>query len=219
MSLRLNDIVLDFTAQSTEGDLVLHDWIGDSYAILFSHPKDFIPVCTIEFGAVAQLADEFARRNTKVAGILVDGVEEHMRWKADVETYFGKPVTFPIIADSDLEIVKLYDMLFAEAYLPEGRTAVDTVIVWTTFIIGPDKKIRLVLIYLMLVGRNFDEILRALDAIQVMDGVSIAMPADWRSGQDVIAALLLIDDQARARFGDVEIVLLYLRMVKVFKVA
>lgn len=219
MSLRLNDTAPDFTAQSTEGDLALHDWIGDSYAILFSHPKDFTPVCTTEFGAVAQLADEFARRNTKVAGISVDGVEEHMRWKADVETYSGKPVTFPIIADPDLEIAKLYDMLPAEAYLPEGRTAADTATVRTTFIIGPDKKIRLALIYPMSVGRNFDEILRALDAIQATDGVPIATPADWRPGQDVIAALSLTDDQARARFGDVEIVLPYLRTVKAPKAA
>jgi alkyl hydroperoxide reductase subunit AhpC len=214
MSVRINDVAPNFTADSTQGTLTLHDWIGDSYAILFSHPKDFTPVCTTEFGAVARLADEFARRNTKVAGISVDGVAEHKRWMADVETYSGKPVTFPIIADEKLEIAKLYDMLPADAYLPDARTAADTATVRTTFIIGPDKKIRLALIYPMSVGRNFDEILRALDAVRATDGVPIATPADWRPGQDVIASLSLDDDEARAKFGDVEIVLPYLRKVK-----
>jgi len=214
MSLRLNDVAPNFTAQSTEGELTLHDWIGDKYAILFSHPKDFTPVCTTEFGAVARLADEFARRDTKVAGISVDGVKEHMRWKADIESYSGKPVTFPIFADEHLEIAKLYDMLPADAYLTEGRTAADTATVRTTFIIGPDKKIRLAMIYPMSVGRNFDEILRALDAVRATDGVPIATPADWRPGEDVIASLSLTDDQARAKFGDVDIVLPYLRKVK-----
>ncbi len=214
MGLRINDIAPNFTAESTEGKIRLHDWIGDSYAILFSHPKDFTPVCTTEFGAVAKLADAFAARNTKVAGISVDPVEEHLRWKADVEAVSGKPVTFPIIADDKLEIAKLYDMLPAEAHLPDGRTANDTATVRTTYIIGPDKKIRVMLIYPMSVGRNFDEILRTLDAVRATDGVPFATPADWRPGEDVIVSLSLSTEEAKARFGDVEVVLPYLRKTK-----
>lgn len=156
MSLRLNDIAPDFTADSTDGRLNWHDYIGDGYAVLFSHPKDFTPVCTTEFSAAARLADEFAKRNTKLAGISIDGVEEHRQWMADVESYGGTAMGFPIIADTDLHVAKLYDMLPAEAWLPDGRTANDTATVRTTFIIGPDKKIRLMLIYPMSVGRNFD---------------------------------------------------------------
>ncbi|MDO9523946.1 MAG: peroxiredoxin [Gemmobacter sp.] len=214
MSLRINDIAPNFTADSTIGKLSLHDWIGDSYAILFSHPKDFTPVCTTEFGAVARLTDEFAKRNCKVAGISVDPVAEHMKWVADIETYSGKKVTFPIIADDKLEIAKLYDMLPADAYLPDGRTPQHTATVRTTFIIGPDKKIRLMLIYPMSVGRNFSEILRALDAVQATDGAPFATPADWQQGDDVIVALSVSTDDAKARFGDVEIALPYLRKVK-----
>ena len=214
MALRINDIAPNFTADSTFGKISLHDWIGDSYAILFSHPKDFTPVCTTEFGAVSRLGDEFARRNCKVAGISIDPVEEHHKWMADVETYSGQKVTFPIIADEKLTIAKLYDMLPADAYLPDGRTANHTATVRTTFIIGPDKKIRLMLIYPMSVGRNFDEILRALDAIRATDGVPFATPADWRPGDDVIVALSVSTEDAKARFGDVEIVLPYLRKVK-----
>lgn len=214
MSLRINDIAPNFTAESTDGILTLHDWIGDSYAILFSHPKDFTPVCTTEFGAVAKLADEFEKRNTKVAGISIDPVEEHLRWKADVEKVSGVALSFPIIADESLEIAKLYDMLPADAYLPDGRTANDTATVRTTFIIGPDKKVRLALIYPMSVGRNFDEILRALDAIRATDGAPLATPADWRPGEDMIVALSLSTEEARAKFGEVEEVLPYLRKTK-----
>jgi alkyl hydroperoxide reductase subunit AhpC len=214
MSLRINDIAPNFTADSTEGVLTLHDWIGDSYAILFSHPKDFTPVYTTEFSAVAQLAGEFAARNTKVAGISVDPVKEHMRWKADVEAVSGMPVTFPIFADDKLEIAKLYDMLPADAYLPDGRTANHTSTVRTTFIIGPDKKIRVALIYPMTVGRNFDEILRALDAVRATEGQPLATPANWQKGDDMIVGLALTTDQARERFGAVEEVLPYLRKIK-----
>ncbi|MCC6008763.1 MAG: peroxiredoxin [Rhodobacteraceae bacterium] len=214
MSLRINDTAPDFTADSTQGTLSWHDWIGDSYAILFSHPKDFTPVCTTEFGAVARLADAFAQRNTKVAGISIDPVEEHRRWVADVEKVSGKPGGFPIIADDKLEIAKLYDMLPAEAWLPDGRTANDTATVRTTFIIGPDKKIRLQLIYPMSVGRNFDEILRALDAIRATEGAPLATPANWRPGEDMIVALSLTTEQARDKFGEVDEVLPYLRTIK-----
>ncbi|MHC0052322.1 peroxiredoxin [Actibacterium sp. D379-3] len=214
MALRINDTAPNFTADTTEGTIDFHEWIGDSYAILFSHPKDFTPVCTTEFGAAAQLAGEFAKRNTKVIGISVDGVEEHMKWKADVESFAGVKMGFPIIADDGLKIAKLYDMLPAEAYLPDGRTPADTATVRTTFIINPDKKIELMLIYPMSVGRNFDEILRALDAIQASKGVPIATPANWRPGDDVIVALSLTTEQAKEKFGAVKEIFPYLRTVK-----
>jgi alkyl hydroperoxide reductase subunit AhpC len=214
MALRINDTAPDFTAETTEGTMRLHDWIGDSYAILFSHPKDFTPVCTTEFGAVARLADEFKRRGTKVAGISVDPVEEHKRWMADVEKFSGRKVGFPIIADEDLKIAKLYDMLPADAYLPDGRTPAHTATVRTTFIIGPDKKVRLMLIYPMSVGRNFDEILRALDAVRLTDGKPLATPADWKPGEDVIVATSLNDAQAREKYGEIDVKLPYLRTTK-----
>jgi alkyl hydroperoxide reductase subunit AhpC len=214
MGLRINDIVPNFTAETDQGNITFHDWIGDSWAILFSHPKDFTPVCTTEFSAAAKLAGEFAKRNCKLAGISIDGVEEHKKWMADVESYGGTAMSFPIIADSELTIAKLYDMLPAEAYLPDGRTANDTATVRTTFIIGPDKKIRLMLIYPMSVGRNFDEILRALDAIRQTDGQPFATPANWQVGDDLIVALSMSTDDAKAKFGDVEVALPYLRKVK-----
>lgn len=214
MSIRIDDIAPDFTVESTNGELSLHDWIGDSYAILFSHPKDFTPVCTTEFGAVAQLASEFSKRNTKVMGVSVDNVEEHIKWKRDIEAFSGSPADFPIIDDTSLKVSKLYDMLPAGAYLPEGRTPANSATVRTVFMIGPDKKVRLTMSYPMSVGRNFAEILRALDAIQITDGVSIATPANWVPGQDVIVALSLNDDQAKEKFGDINIKLPYLRYVK-----
>lgn len=213
MALRINDMAPDFTVDSTQGQINLHDWIGDSYAILFSHPKDFTPVCTTEFGAVAQLAGEFAKRNTKVMGVSVDTVEEHMRWKSDIEMVSGSPADFPIIDDTALTVAKLYDMLPAEAYLPGGDTAADSASVRTTFIIGPEKKIRLMLIYPMTVGRNFAEILRALDAVQAADRLPIATPADWTPGDDVIVRLNVSTADATARFGAVNEVLPYLRTV------
>ncbi len=214
MSLRINDIAPDFTADSTEGTLSLHAWIGDHYAILFSHPKDFTPVCTTEFGAVARLAPEFEKRNTKVMGISVDSVAEHHKWKRDIEAFAGAPASFPIIDDTSLTVAKRYDMLPAEAYLPDGRTAADSATVRTVFIIGPDKKIRLMMTYPMSVGRNFAEILRALDAVRATDGVPIATPADWRPGEDVIVGLSLDDAAARAKFGDIDVRLPYLRLTK-----
>jgi alkyl hydroperoxide reductase subunit AhpC len=214
MTLRINDTVPNFTADSTEGQLNFHDWIGDSYAILFSHPKDFTPVCTTEFGAAAAMADEFAKRGCKMAGVSIDPVEEHLKWKADVEKVSGKPMNFPIFADDKLEIAKLYDMLPAEAYLPDGRTAADTATVRTTFIIGPDKKLELALIYPMSVGRNFAEILRALDAIIATKEQPLATPANWEKGDDMIVALSLDTDAARDKFGEVDVVLPYLRKVK-----
>ena len=211
MGLRINDIAPDFTADTTDGPIRLHEWIGDGYAILFSHPKDFTPVCTTEFGAVARLAGEFARRNTKVMGVSVDTVAEHHKWKADIEAVGGAPVQFPILDDTSLTVAKLYDMLPAEAYLPDGRTPNDSATVRTTFLIGPDKKIRLMLIYPMTVGRNFDEILRALDAVQASDKFPVATPADWKVGEPVIVRTTVSLADAEARFGKVDVILPYLR--------
>lgn len=214
MSVRINDLAPNFTADSTAGKITLHDWIGESYAILFSHPKDFTPVCTTEFGAVARLAPEFAKRNTKVMGVSVDSVEEHVKWKRDIEAFAGAPADFPIIDDTSLQVAKLYDMLPADAYLPEGRTPAHSATVRTVFIIGPDKKIRLTMSYPMSVGRNFAEILRALDAVQATDGVPLATPADWIPGQDVIVGLSLNDEQAKEKYGELDIKLPYLRLAK-----
>ncbi len=214
MGLRINDTAPDFTADSTAGEIKLHDWIGDSYAILFSHPKDFTPVCTTEFGAVAQLAPEFEKRNTKVMGVSVDSVEEHVKWKSDIEQVAGAPANFPIIDDTSLNVSKLYDMLPADAYMPDGRTAADSASVRTVFIIGPDKKVRLTMSYPMSVGRNFAEIIRALDAVQATDGKPFATPANWVPGQDVIVALSVSTDEAKEKFGEVDVKLPYLRTVK-----
>lgn len=214
MGLRINDIAPNFTADSTSGTLDFHEWIGDGYAVLFSHPKDFTPICTTEFGAVAQLAGEFEKRNTKVMGVSVDGVEDHHKWKRDIEAFAGVPANFPIIDDSSLKVAKLYDMLPAEAILPDGRTAAHSATVRTVFIISPDKKVRLTMTYPMTVGRNFAEILRALDAIQVTDGAPVATPANWHPGQDVVASPSLTNEQATEKFGELDIRLPYLRFVK-----
>ena len=214
MSIRINDTAPDFTAESTAGTIHFHDWIGDGYAIIFSHPKDFTPVCTTEFGAVAQLAPEFAKRKTRVIGVSVDNVEDHQKWKRDIEAFGGKPADFPIIDDTSLKVAKLYDMLPADAYLPDGRTPANSATVRTVFIIGPDKKIKLTMAYPMSVGRNFAEILRALDAVRATDGMPIATPANWVPGQDVIVALSLTDEQAEAKYGKLDIKLPYLRFAK-----
>ncbi|GHC30978.1 MULTISPECIES: peroxiredoxin [Gemmobacter] len=215
MSVRINDTAPDFTAESTAGTIRFHDWLGDSYGIIFSHPRDFTPVCTTEFGAVAQLSGEFAKRKTKVIGVSVDSVEEHQKWKRDIEAFAGSPADFPIIDDTSLTVAKAYDMLPADYYLPtEGRTPANTATVRTVYIVGPDKKIRLTMSYPMSVGRNFAEILRALDAVQATDGVPVATPANWVPGQDVIVALSLNDAQAKEKFGDLDIKLPYLRFAK-----
>jgi len=214
MGLRINDIAPDFTAESTAGTIRFHDWIGDSYAIIFSHPKDFTPVCTTEFGAVAQLAGEFEARKTKVIGVSVDSVEEHHKWMADIEKFAGVPANFPIIDDTSLTVAKAYDMLPADAYLPDGRTPAHSATVRTVFIIGPDKKVRLTMTYPMSVGRNFAEVLRALDAVRATDGVPFATPANWVPGQDVIVALSVPTDEATAKYGQLDIKLPYLRFAK-----
>jgi alkyl hydroperoxide reductase subunit AhpC len=215
MSVRINDIAPDFTADSTAGQIHFHDWIGDSYAIIFSHPRDFTPVCTTEFGAVAQLASEFAKRNTKVIGVSVDSVEEHVKWKHDIAAVAGAPADFPIIDDTSLTVSKAFDMLPADYYLPGAdRTPANTATVRAVYIIGPDKKVRLTMTYPMSVGRNFAEILRALDAVQATDGNPIATPANWQPGQDVIVSMSLDDKAAEAKFGKLDVKLPYLRYVK-----
>ena len=214
MALRINDTVPNLDLVTDQGSFKLHDFIGDSWAILFSHPKDFTPVCTTEFGTVAQLADEWTKRNTKVIGLSVDGVDEHKEWKSDIESYANAKAQFPIIADESLEVSKALDMLPAEAYLPDGRTAADSASVRVVFIFSPDKKLQLSMTYPMSVGRNFAEVLRALDALQASYGVPIAMPANWMPGEDVIVALSLDNDQAKAKFGEIDIKLPYLRTTK-----
>lgn len=204
MGLRINDIAPDFTADSTAGTIRFHDWIGNHYAVIFSHPKDFTPVCTTELAAVAQLEPEFAKRNTRVICVSVDTVEEHLRWQKDLSTVAGVPATFPIIDDTSLNVAKLYDMLPAEAYLPDGRTPAHTATVRTVYIIGPDKKIRAMLIYPMSIGRNFDEILRTVDAVQATDGQPLSTPSDWNPGEKVIVAPALDNTEAEKRFGQVE---------------
>ena len=217
MSLRINDTVPNFTAQTDQGVIDFHEWIGDSWAILFSHPKDFTPVCTTEFGAVARLAEEFRKRGTKVIGISVDGVEEHKKWKRDIETAAGATAGFPIIADDGLRVSKAFDMLPHEAYLPDNPTPNDTQTVRAVYIIGPDKKLKLSMTYPMNVGRNFAEIMRALDALQTANGKGVATPADWTVGQDVIIPLALDDEAAKEKFGEFKAVLPYLRYAKVPK--
>lgn len=214
MGLRINDTVPDFTAETDHGTIQFHDWIGDSWAILFSHPKDFTPVCTTEFGAVAQLADEWAKRGTKVIGVSVDGVEDHKKWKGDIEKVAGATAGFPIIADEGLAVSKAFDMLPSEAYLPDGRTPADSATVRSVFIIGPDKQLKLSMTYPMTVGRNFAEVLRALDGLQTSIGKGVATPANWLPGEDVIIPPSVSDEDAKAKFGAFETVLPYLRKTK-----
>ena len=211
MSLRINDVVPNFTAETDQGTYKFHDWIGDSWAILFSHPKDFTPVCTTEFGAVAQLADEWEKRGTKVMGVSVDGVADHKKWKVDIEKVSGATAGFPIISDEGLEVSKAFDMLPSEAYLPDGRTPADSATVRSVFIIGPDKQLKLSMTYPMTVGRNFSEILRALDALQTTAKHGVATPANWELSQDVIIPPTVSNEDAAAKFGEFETVLPYLR--------
>ncbi|WP_447529590.1 peroxiredoxin [Vreelandella sp. TE19] len=214
MSSRINAVVPDFEADTSQGSIRFHDWIGDSWAILFSHPKDFTPVCTTEFGAVAKLSEEWKKRGTKVIGVSVDGVNDHKRWAGDIESYSGSSVDFPIIADEGLKVSKLFDMLPEDAYLPDGRTPADSATVRSVFIIGPDKQLKLSMTYPMTVGRNFGEILRALDALQATAKHGVATPADWTVGQDVIIPPSVSNEDAKEKFGEFDTVLPYLRKTR-----
>jgi alkyl hydroperoxide reductase subunit AhpC len=215
MSLRLNDIAPDFAAETTHGTLRLHDWIGTSWAVLFSHPKNFTPVCTTELGTMAGLQDEFDRRDVKIIGISIDPVASHDQWKADIKTATGFDVKYPLIGDENLEVAKLYDMLPATVGgSAEGRTPAENATVRSVFVIDPAKKIKLILTYPMTTGRNFHEILRAIDSIQLTAKYQVATPANWAQGDDVIITSAVSDEDAIARFGNFDSVLPYLRKTK-----
>lgn len=203
MSFRLNDTAPDFNAETTKGPIKFHDWIGNSWAILFSHPKDFTPVCTTELGSIARLSSEFNKRNCKVIGLSVDPVASHEKWKTDIEETQGAKVDFPMIGDSDLAVAKLYDMLPAdEKGTSEGRTAATNQTVRSVFIIGPDKKIKLTMNYPMTTGRNFAEILRVVDSLQLTAEHKVSTPADWKYGDDVIIAGSVSDAEAKEKYPD-----------------
>ena len=215
MALRINDTAPDFVAETTHGPIKFHEWIADGYAVLFSHPKDFTPVCTTELGYMAGMTGEFRKRNVKVIGISVDAVHSHTQWMQDIRTATGHIVDYPLIGDKDLHVARLYDMLPADAGDTwEGRTAADNATVRSVFVIGPDRKIKMTMTYPMTTGRNFDEILRAIDSIQLTARHSLATPVQWTQGDDVIVTPVVSDDEARERFGGFERVLPYLRKVK-----
>lgn len=203
MGLRLGDIAPDFTAPTTEGEIHFHEWIGDGWCILFSHPKDFTPVCTTELGRVARLKPEFDRRDCRVIGLSVDAVADHQRWAADIEETQGVALNYPLIGDTDLAVARLYDMLPAdEQGTAEARTPADNATVRSVFIIGPDKRIKAMLTYPMTSGRNFDEVLRLLDSLQLTAAHNVATPVNWRFGEDVIIPPSVSDDEAAERFPE-----------------
>jgi alkyl hydroperoxide reductase subunit AhpC len=203
MSLRIGDRAPDFQAQTTKGPIRFHEWLGDSWGLLFSHPKDFTPVCTTELGYLARLEPEFARRNCKIVGLSVDPVTDHERWLGDIKDVTGHTVNYPLIGDHDLGVAKLYDMLPADAGdTSQGRTAATNQTVRTVYLIGPDKLIKAMLIYPMSSGRNFDEVLRLLDSCQLTAQYKVATPVNWKSGEDVIIVPAVSDDEARQRFPE-----------------
>ena len=201
MSLRIGDEAPNFTAETTQGKIDFHQWIGEGWAILFSHPKDFTPVCTTELGYMAKLQPEFAKRNTKVIGLSIDPVEDHARWAKDIEETQGTAPNYPIIGDADLTVAKLYDMIHPNATAGK-RTAVDNATIRSVFVIGPDKKIKLVLTYPMSTGRNFDEVLRVLDSIQLTAKHKVATPVNWKPGDDVIIPPAISDEEAKQKFPE-----------------
>ena len=203
MPLRIGDEAPDFTVETTEGTINFHDWIGGGYAILFSHPKDFTPVCTTELGYMAGLKPEFDKRNTKVIGLSIDSVEDHNAWLNDIEETQGHAVNYPLIGDSDLQVAKLYDMIHPNAGgQAKQRTAADNATIRSVFIIGPDKLIKLIITYPMSTGRNFDEVLRVLDSIQLTAKHKVATPVNWRQGEDVIIVPAVSDEAAREKFPE-----------------
>lgn len=215
MALRINDIAPDFTAETTQGSINFHEWIGDGWAVLFSHPKNFTPVCTTELGTMAGLEGEFRKRGVKIIGISVDPVASHDKWKVDIKAATGHSVDYPLIGDRELKVAKLYDMLPAAAGdSSEGRTPADNQTVRSVFLVGPDKKIKLILTYPMTTGRNFQEILRAIDSIQLTAKHQVATPADWKQGDDVIITAAVSNEDAVKRFGAYDTILPYLRKTR-----
>ena len=201
MTLRIGDTAPDFQAETTEGPIMFHEWLGDSWGILFSHPKDFTPVCTTELGTMARLNPEFKKRNVKIIGLSVDPVDAHRNWSKDIEEATGTAPNYPMIGDPELKIAKLYDMLPAEAGdTADGRTAVDNQTVRTVYVVGPDKKIKLQLAYPMTTGRNFDELVRVVDSMQLTAKHKVATPANWHSGDEVIIVTSVSDDEAKAKY-------------------
>ena len=201
MSLHIGDDAPDFTAETTEGTIRFHEWIGDKWAILFSHPKDFTPVCTTELGYVARLKPEFDKRNTKVIGLSIDPVGDHTKWAKDIQETQGHAPNYPLIGDANLKVAQLYDMIHPNATAKkEGRTAADNATIRSVFIIGPDKKIKLILTYPMATGRNFDEVLRVLDSLQLTAKHKVATPANWKQGDDVIIVPAVSDEEAKQKY-------------------
>jgi alkyl hydroperoxide reductase subunit AhpC len=201
MALTLGDTAPDFTAETTEGKIKFHEWIGDSWCVLFSHPKDFTPVCTTELGYMAKIKHEFDKRNVKLIGISVDSVEDHQRWKQDIQDVMGAAVNYPMIGDPELKIAKLYGMLPASVEgTAKGRTPMDNATVRNVYVIGPDKKIKLMITYPMSTGRNFDEILRVIDSLQLTAKHSVATPVNWKKGEEVIIMASVSDEDAKKRF-------------------
>jgi alkyl hydroperoxide reductase subunit AhpC len=203
MALQINSTAPDFEAETTEGPIRFHEWLGEDWGIFFSHPKDFTPVCTTELGTLARLKGEFDRRSCKVIGLSVDPVDNHTRWSKDIEETQGHAPNYPMIGDTDLKVSKLYDMLPADAPgTSDGRTAADNATVRNVFVIGPDKKIKLVLAYPMTTGRNFDEVLRVLDALQLSSKHKVATPANWKQGEDVIIVTSVSDEEAKKQYPE-----------------
>jgi len=215
MALRLGDTAPNFKAETTQGPIDFHEWLGDSWGVLFSHPKDFTPVCTTELGYMASIKPDFDQRNVKIIGLSVDPVENHSRWSNDIQDATGHAPNYPVIGDTDLAVAKLYDMLPATAgETSEGRTAADNMTVRNVFVIGPDKKIKLMIVYPMATGRNFDEILRVIDSIQLTANYSVATPVNWKDGDDVIIVPTLNDEAAKEKFpGGWKTIKPYLRVV------
>jgi thioredoxin-dependent peroxiredoxin len=214
MSLKINDTAPDFEAETTEGKISFHDWIGDSWAVLFSHPRNFTPVCTTELGYMASIKPDFDQRDVKILGVSVDPIENHEKWAEDIEKVGGTKPNYPLIADPDFQVSKLYGMLPAEV---EGeateRTPADNATVRNVFVIGPDKKVKLILVYPMTAGRNFDEVLRVIDSLQLTANHKVATPAQWQQGDDVIVTPAVPDDEAREKFGEWDAPVPYLRKV------
>jgi alkyl hydroperoxide reductase subunit AhpC len=202
MAIRIGDEAPDFTAETTEGTIRFHEWIGDKWAILFSHPKDFTPVCTTELGYMAKLKPEFDKRGTKVIGLSIDPVTNHSQWAKDIEETQGTAVNYPMIGDADLNVAKLYDMIHPNASGANPRTAADNATIRAVFIVGPDKKVKATFTYPMSAGRNFDEVLRLLDALQLNAKHTVATPVNWRPGEDVIIPTSVSDDDAKKKYPD-----------------